>query len=80
MYRVMVVISRTDTGFCAYAPDVPGCIAAGDTIEETEELMHRALEMHLEDLLAQGEPVPELTSVAAQLFMVRLPGEVSSAA
>jgi predicted RNase H-like HicB family nuclease len=80
MYRVLVVISRTETGFCAYAPDVPGCVAAGDTLEETEELMHEALEMHLEDTLAQGEPAPELTSVAAEFFMVRLPGEKSSAA
>ena len=80
MHRVMVLIHKTETGFCAYAPELPGCVATGQTIEQTEERMHSALEMHLEDMVAQGEKIPEQTCVASQMFMVRLPGEVSSAA
>jgi predicted RNase H-like HicB family nuclease len=80
MYRVMVLIHKTETGFCAYAPEVPGCVAAGSTLEETELLMHEALETHIEDMLAQGEAIPERNCVAAELFMVRRPGEASSAA
>ena len=52
--RYLVVMHRTGTGYCAGAPDVLGCVAAGDTREETEALFREALELHLE-----GEPLPE---------------------
>jgi predicted RNase H-like HicB family nuclease len=51
--------------YSAYAPDLPGCVATGDTREETEQLMREAIELHLEDLRAKGDAVPEpATSVA----------------
>ena len=60
-----VVIEKTDNGYSAYAPDLPGCIAAGDSQVEVEELMREAIIMHLESLREHGEPVPEpQTSVA----------------
>ena len=58
--RYMVVIEKTSRNYCAYSPDVPGCIAAADTAEETATLMHEALELHFED----GEPLPEPVSSA----------------
>lgn len=60
-----VVIERTDNGYSAYAPDLPGCIAAGDSQIEVEELIRAAIIMHLESLREHGDPVPEpKTSVA----------------
>ena len=64
MKRYAVVIEKTSTGYGAYAPDLPGCVAAGDTIEETERLMREAIEFHLEGMRAHGDPVPEPTAVA----------------
>ena len=46
-------------------PDLPGCIAAGDTLEETELLMREAIEFHLEGMRAHSDRVPEPTAVAA---------------
>ena len=60
-----VVIEKTDNGYSAYAPDLPGCIAAGDSQVEVEELIREAIIMHLESLREYGDPVPEpQTSVA----------------
>jgi predicted RNase H-like HicB family nuclease len=58
VHRYLVIYERTPTGYSAYAPDVPGCVAAGDTIEETEGLMRDALVMHLESLEEEGIPIP----------------------
>ncbi len=54
-----VIYERTGTGYSAYAPDVDGCVAAGDTIEETRELMAGALAMHLGAMRRDGDPIPE---------------------
>ena len=62
--KYAVVYEKTGTGYSAYLPDIPGCIAAGGSLEETAQLMHEALEMHLEALKEDGEPVPEPSTVA----------------
>jgi len=60
-----VVIEKAANGYSAYAPDLPGCIAAGDSQTEVEELLRAAIIMHLESLREHGDPVPEpQTSVA----------------
>jgi len=48
--------------FGAYVPDLPGCIAAGETKEEVKKLIHEAIEFHLEGLKENGEPIPEPSS------------------
>ena len=53
------VIEKTDNGYSAYIPDLPGCIAAGDTREETEDLIRDAVKYHLEIMREHGEPIPE---------------------
>jgi predicted RNase H-like HicB family nuclease len=63
MKRYAVVIEKTSTGYGAYAPDLPGCVAAGDTIEATERLMREAIEFHLKGMRAHGA-VPEPTALA----------------
>ncbi len=54
-----VVYEHTPNNYSAYAPDVPGCIAAGDTRAEVKELMREALTYHLEMLRDYGDPIPE---------------------
>ena len=61
-----VIFEKTRTGYnSAYAPDLPGCIAAGDTIRQTAELMRKAIEMHVAGMSEDGLPVPEPRAVAA---------------
>ena len=63
--KYTVVIERTDNGYSAYAPDLPGCIAAGDSVSEVEELIREAIILHLESLREHGDPVPEPQTSAA---------------
>ena len=60
--RYAVVIEAGETGFGAYVPDLPGCVAMGATREEVVRLIQEAIEFHIEGLKAGGEPVPEPTS------------------
>lgn len=66
-----IIIERGATSFGAYIPDLPGCVAVGDTREEVRELIHEAIEFHLEDLRERGLSVPapvsssELVEIAA---------------
>jgi predicted RNase H-like HicB family nuclease len=57
--KYVVVYERTDNGWSADAPDLPGCIAAGDTREETEQLMREAIQLHIAALREDGEPIPQ---------------------
>lgn len=62
--KYAVIYEKTATGYSAYLPDLPGCIAAGATLEETSELMRGAKEMHLDAMIEDGDPIPEPTTVA----------------
>jgi len=57
--RYPVIIEQAGTGYSAYSPDVPGCVAAGDTEEETIENFQDALIAHFEAMREVGEPIPE---------------------
>jgi predicted RNase H-like HicB family nuclease len=57
--RYLVVYEKGPTSFSAYSPDLPGCVAAGTTLEETRENIRGAIEMHLSGLREDGLPVPE---------------------
>ncbi len=54
----LIVVERTETGFSAYSPDVPGCVTTGRTEEETEANMKEAIAFHLDGLRQEGLPVP----------------------
>ncbi len=56
--QYLVVIERGSSSYGAYVPDLPGCIAAGDTREEVATLIQEAIELHIENLKAQGQQVP----------------------
>jgi predicted RNase H-like HicB family nuclease len=61
--KYMVVIEKGESGYGAHVPDLPGCIAAGETREEFLELIKDAIEFHIEGLVEAGEPVPPPSSV-----------------
>jgi predicted RNase H-like HicB family nuclease len=62
----LIVIERADDGgYGAWAPDLPGCVALGDTIEDAEQHMREAIAFHLDGLREQGQAVPAPTAVAA---------------
>ena len=56
--RYMVVIEKGETSYGVYVPDLPGCIAVGETREEALELMKEAVSFHLEDLRERGASIP----------------------
>jgi predicted RNase H-like HicB family nuclease len=62
----LIVIERADDGgYGAWAPDLPGCVALGYTVEDCERHLREAIAFHLEGLREKGEPVPTPTAVAA---------------
>jgi predicted RNase H-like HicB family nuclease len=65
MSRYLIVIEPTSTGYSAYSPDLPGCVATGHTRDDVEREMHDAIEFHVEGLRLAGEPVPEPRSQAS---------------
>ena len=60
--RYAVVIEKAEGNYAAYVPDLPGCVATGATIEETERSIREAIEFHVEGLRADGVPIPEPSS------------------
>ncbi len=62
--RYMVVIEKGEKGYGAHVPDLPGCIAAGETREEVLNLIKEAIEFHIEDLRKDGKPVPQASSAS----------------
>ncbi len=64
MKKYLIILEKTATGYSAYSPDVEGCIATGDTVEETRQNMQEALQFHLEGLALEGLPIPQAQSKA----------------
>jgi predicted RNase H-like HicB family nuclease len=62
--KYLVIIEGSEGSYSAYLPDLPGCVAAGDTREETLELMREAIDLHLRGLREDGLPIPPPTSTA----------------
>jgi predicted RNase H-like HicB family nuclease len=60
----LIVIEETSTGYSAYAPDLPGCIATAQTIISARSRMREAIEFHIEGLRLEGYPIPAPTSKA----------------
>lgn len=64
MSRYAVILEKSRTGYSAYIPDLPGCVAAAETFEETEKLIREAIEFHLDGMREDGDPIPEPTTFA----------------
>jgi predicted RNase H-like HicB family nuclease len=63
MTRYAVIIEKGESSYGAYVPDLPGCVAAGETVEEVKSLISEAIEFHIEGLKEEGLYVPEPSSL-----------------
>ncbi len=60
--RYAIIIEKAENNYSAYIPDLPGCVATGATVEETEAEIREAIEFHLQGLREDGLPIPEPAS------------------
>ena len=59
MSKYLVLFEKSSTGYGAYAPDLPGCVATGRTLKETRDRMAKAVEMHLSAMREDGDEIPQ---------------------
>ena len=67
--KYLVIIEETKTGYSAFSPDLPGCIAAGSSKEEVEKNMKEAIAFHLEGMDQEGLEVPQPHSFSTYLVI-----------
>jgi predicted RNase H-like HicB family nuclease len=67
MSRYTVFIEPTATGYSAHVPDLPGCVAAASSLEETRQLIKEAIEFHIDAMRMNGDAVPEPTRHVEQI-------------
>jgi predicted RNase H-like HicB family nuclease len=77
-HRYLVITEQADNNYSAYAPDVPGCISTGKTVEETLSNYREALQLHLEVSAEDGETFPSSYSVAAHCVEVEVDVPIST--
>ena len=65
--KYVAIIGKTGNGYAADLPDLPGCIAAGETFEETCQLIQEAANYHVELMAEHGETIPEPLNVAIEV-------------
>jgi len=65
--KYVVVIEKAEGNYSAYVPDLPGCIAVGDSIDECEASIQEAIEFHIRGLREDGLDVPQPTSVLKEV-------------
>ncbi len=65
--KYAVVIERTPNNYAAYVPDLPGCISVGDTEAEVLTNIREAIELHLDSMREDGDPIPAPTTVATMV-------------
>ena len=63
--KYLIIVEKTETGFSAYSPDVPGCVSTGRTVAETKASMKEAIEFHIEGLKQEGLAVPQPSTKSA---------------
>ncbi len=68
--KYAVIFEKSANGYGAYVPDLPGCVAVGDTLEETQRLIREAIELHLRGMKEDGEPIPMPTTVAKEITVL----------
>jgi predicted RNase H-like HicB family nuclease len=62
MKRYAIVVEEAEGNLAAYVPDLPGCVATAESVEELEQLIREAIELHLAGLAEDGLPIPEPSS------------------
>jgi len=69
MHRFLVVIEKAGANYSAYSPDLPGCVATGDSREQAEANMHEALQLHVEGMIEDGEAIPQSAALAEYMVV-----------
>jgi len=67
MKRFLIIVEKTATGYSAYSPDVPGCIATGSTRKIMQKRIREAIQFHLEGLRLEGYKLPKANSFSAYI-------------
>ncbi len=65
--RYLVIIEQGPTSYGAYVPDLPGCVTVGNTREDVVAGIREAIELHLEGMIEDGDPIPLPTSAAIEV-------------
>ena len=65
--RYAIVVEKTENNYSAYVPDLPGCVATGQTLEEIENEIRAAIEFHIEGLREGGLAIPQPVSIVEYL-------------
>ncbi len=65
--RYAIVVEKTEHNYSAYVPDLPGCVATGETLEEVENEIRGAIEFHIEGLREDGLSIPQPASIVEYL-------------
>jgi predicted RNase H-like HicB family nuclease len=68
--KYFVIYEKTATGFSAYVPDLPGCVATGSSLDAVKTTMREAIEFHLDGMRQDGTPIPIPSTVAAEEMAV----------
>jgi predicted RNase H-like HicB family nuclease len=67
MKKYLIIFERTKSGYSAYSPDVPGCVATGRTKKQAEKNIYEAIQFHLEGMQSEGLKLPENNSESEML-------------
>ena len=62
MHKYLVIIEKAGNNYSAYSPDVPGCIATGETRDEVEKNIREAISFHIEGMVKDKLPLPKPVS------------------
>jgi len=70
VYRFLIIVEKANGNYSAYSPDLPGCVATGETREKAERNMSQAIAMHLRGLVEDHQPIPE-PHASAEYVVIR---------
>ncbi|MHB2021107.1 MAG: type II toxin-antitoxin system HicB family antitoxin [Candidatus Xenobia bacterium] len=67
--KYLVLIEKTENNYGAWVPDLPGCVATGETEAEVQKLIQEAIELHIRGMVEDGDPVPSpsTTSISVEV-------------
>jgi predicted RNase H-like HicB family nuclease len=69
MRKYAIVIEKTDYGYSAYVPDLPGCVSTANTKSEVEQLMYEGIQFHIEGMILEGYEIPEPTTEVENILV-----------
>ena len=69
MHRFLIVVEHANGNYSAYSPDLPGCVATGETQEEAEQNMYGAIKMHVQGLIEDNLPVPKSEAISEYIVL-----------